>query len=119
MLDLSWEILQILDDNTAMGEVMRTGRRLTMKHISKTHGVQVGFLREVHDRPDVDVKYINTALMAAEIHTKEFYDYVKWYNLCLTNSIFPTSPSTQRWERFDECWSIHNTIVNAPGARGA
>ena len=59
--------------------------------------------------------------MAADIYTKEFYGYGKWHNLCLMNSFFPTSPSKQGWEHFDEYWSIHNTVfivINAPGARG-
>ena len=41
MLNVPAKNLQILIDNTAMGEVIRTGRNLTMKHISKTHGIQV------------------------------------------------------------------------------
>ena len=121
MLNLPAKGLQILIDNTAMGEIMRTGRNLTMKHISKTHGIQVGFLHEVHDRKDVDVKYITTTLMAADMYTKEFYDHGKWHNLCTMNSIYPTSPTPRGWEGSDEYWIIHNTIVNiiqAPGTRG-
>ena len=104
-----------------MGEVVRTGRNLTMKHISKTHGIQVGFLREVYDRLDVDMKYITTTLMAADMYTKEFYDHGKWNALCIMNSIYPTAPTTEGWVGFGDYWIIHNTIINviqAPSARG-
>ena len=64
--------LGVLLDDTAMIEILCTGRNLTIRHIGKTHGVAIAWLHEMYDRPDVWMRYISTTRMAADLHTKVF-----------------------------------------------
>jgi hypothetical protein len=53
-----------------------------MIHLSRVHGVCIGFLHEQFLQASVAMSYIPTAQMAADIYTKEFTDSDKWYKLC-------------------------------------
>ena len=81
--------LGVMLDNTAMLEIIRTGRNLTIRHIGKTHGVAVSWLHELYDRKDVWMKYITTTMMAADLYTKAFTVPTKWNHLCIQNNLFP------------------------------
>ena len=84
--------LGVMLDNTAMIEIIRTGRNLSIRHIGKTHGVAVSWLQELYTRVYVLMKYITTTMMAADLYTKAFTEPSKWNHLCLQNNIFPTNP---------------------------
>ncbi len=72
-----WEVLnskigkiQMHADNKAMIQVAHTGRNPTMRHLSRTHRVDVAWLHEVATSDDVCVGYERTDKMAADIYTK-------------------------------------------------
>ena len=78
-------------DNQAMIEVVRTGRNPTMRHLGRVHGVAIGFMHEQFQTPLMQMEYVTTSLMAADIYTKEFTDAAKWKNLCMQINIFSKS----------------------------
>ena len=89
--------LAVLLDNTAMLEIIRTGRNLTVRHIGKTHGVAVSWLHELYKKKDVVMKYITTTMMAADLYTKAFTEPSKWAHMCVQNNLFPSVPSKGEW----------------------
>ncbi len=97
----------VMLDNQAMIEIMRTGRNLTMRHLSKTHCISVASLHEQYIKDDMNVCYITTTQMAADLHTKPFADKFKWQQLCELNNLFASAPSERRWEYFDKALELH------------
>ena len=75
-------VLRFHVDNQAMAAVIRSGRNPTMRHLSRTHGISISWLHEQCREDDIEMRYITTTLMAADIYTKAFQDAVKWNNLC-------------------------------------
>ena len=69
--------LYVLLDNSPKLEIIRTGRNLTMRHLSKTKGISVAWLHQICEPDDVLLRYISTSLMAADIFTKMFTDKIK------------------------------------------
>ena len=53
-----------------------------MRHMGRVHGVSIGFLHEQFLDSHMAMSCIGTANMTADIHTKEFVDSQKWYELC-------------------------------------
>ena len=108
MLGIQPPALGVLLDNTAMIEIMRTGRNLTMRHLSKTHGISVAWLHEQYCRDDVIVKYVASALMAADLCTKPFTNPSNWDQLCLQNNLFPHGPKDGLWVLFAIALETHD-----------
>ena len=54
-----------------------------MRHISRTHRVNIAWLKERFDRKDVIMKFIETQRQAADIYTKHFTDKYKWFGSLL------------------------------------
>ena len=100
--------LGVMLDNTAMIEIIRTGRNLTIRHIGKTHGVAVSWLHELYTRDDVWMKYITTTMMAADLYTKAFTEPSKWNHLCLQNNIFPSTPKNGKWDELPAFEKLHD-----------
>ncbi len=84
--------LYVLLDNSPILEIIRTGRNLTMRHLSKTKGISVAWLHEVCGPDDVHLRYISTSLMAVDIFTKMFTDKIKWIYLCMLGGFFEIGP---------------------------
>ena len=89
--------LYILLDNSPMLEIIRTGRNLTIRHLSKTKGISVAWLHEICSKEDVMLRYISTSLMAADIFTKTFTDKIKWVHLCMLGGLFEFGPNNGTW----------------------
>jgi len=53
-----------------------------MRHLTRVHGVCIGFMHEQFLDTSMAMSYIPTAQMAADIYTKEFADGEKWNTLC-------------------------------------
>ena len=104
--------LAALLDNTAMLEIIRTGRNLTVRHIgNKTHGVAVSWLHDLYTKKDVWMKYISTTMMAADLYTKAFTEPSKWSHLCLQNNIFPSIPKNGKWDELAS-WEVLHSIAH-------
>ena len=61
-----------------MFRVCMTGRNPSMRHLGRTHYVQVQWLKERFQSPDLKLIYEPSAKQAAEIYTKGFDNAVAW-----------------------------------------
>ena len=82
-LDL-WESLNLEvkavfhEDNEAMIQVCRTGKNPTMRHISRTHGVNVQWLHDAYTRLLFKMNIAKTDEQVADIFTKHFPEKGSW-----------------------------------------
>ena len=88
MLDI-WDVLAgpgskavFHDDNESMIKVCKTGKNPTMRHLLRTHGVCVAWLKEQFDSGHYELRYVPTAYQAADIYTKGFDSADKWQANC-------------------------------------
>jgi len=66
------------EDNEAAIKVMSSGRNPTMRHMQRTHGLDLAWLCERFDKGDYNLTYCPTRSMSADIFTKGFTDKNKW-----------------------------------------
>ena len=66
------------EDNQTMIRVCETGRNPTMRHLGRTHFVQVAWLKERFDSPGLKLIYEKSAKQAADIYTKGFDNQQRW-----------------------------------------
>jgi len=59
-----------------------------MRHLSRVHGISIGLLHEQYDNKNMNMQYVSSSLMAADISTKTFHDAVKWAQLCAQVQVF-------------------------------
>ena len=69
--------LHLHEDNAACIRVMETGRNPTMRHLGRTHRIDVAWTAERIQGPDVELIKTDTKIMAADIHTKPFPDALR------------------------------------------
>ena len=70
--------LHFMEDNTATLRIIKTGKSDALKHVSRTHGVNIAWLNEVYRQGIIIPRYCVTDAMAADIFTKAFTDALKW-----------------------------------------
>ena len=58
--------------------VCQTGRTPTMRHLPRTHYVQIPWLKERFAESDLKLVYEPSAKQAADIYTKGFDNALKW-----------------------------------------
>ena len=67
------------EDNQATIQTLKTQRNPTLRHLNRTHRVNVSWLCEVfRNLKGVELKYCKTDEMAADIFTKAFTNPMKW-----------------------------------------
>ena len=64
--------IELLEDNDAARTIMTTGKYPTLRHVSRTHEVDINWLHEVVNGKDAYVTRCDTKDMAADIFTKSF-----------------------------------------------
>ena len=62
--------LFIMEDNQATIKVVRQGYSNKLRHIQRTHKVNLGSIKEVIDMDQVDIEYCKTDELAADVFTK-------------------------------------------------
>ena len=70
-------MMRFCEDNESTICIIRTGKNPTMRHISRTHGVNIGWLHDVFQQPYIHMEYVVTTLQRADIFTKAFTGLVK------------------------------------------
>ncbi len=76
------------EDNAAMIQVCKTGKNPTMRHMGRTHRVDVLWLHERFKEPWLHLFYTESKMMRADIFTKGFDQPEKWgHALDLINNI--------------------------------
>jgi hypothetical protein len=83
-LDL-WEVvlgrkiaLDLIEDNESTVQIIKTGKNPTMRHMSRTHGVNVMWLHDLYHKGIFGMTYTRTEAQCADIFTKTFSTKVKW-----------------------------------------
>ena len=67
------------EDNQATIQILKTQKNPTLRHLNRTHRVNVSWLCEVfRNLKEVELKYCKTGEMAADIFTKAFTNPIKW-----------------------------------------
>ena len=63
-------LLQFHEDSQAMIQICKNSRNPTMRHLGRTHGISVAYLRDTFTQGRFNLMYENSASMAADIYTK-------------------------------------------------
>ena len=63
-------LLQCHQDNSAVIQIVHAGYSPKLRHVSKTHRIDLSSLYEVYEDPYVRLTYINTDKQRADIFTK-------------------------------------------------
>ena len=66
------------EDNEAAIKVMNSGKNPTMRHMQRTHGLDLAWLTEQFQKGDYRIEYSPTRSMFADVFTKAFTDRLKW-----------------------------------------
>ena len=70
---------------------MKTGRNFTMRYLTRTHRLPIAWMHERFAQGDIDLRFEESARMAADVYTKSFVDADKWQAACwLINVVDPT-----------------------------
>ena len=80
-------LLYVFKDNEAVNKMIMKKRSPTMRHVSRTHRVALGWLfGRINLDPKIQIKYIDTKNQLADILTKGNFTRDKWNHLlCLFN----------------------------------
>jgi hypothetical protein len=81
--------LVILEDNDAVIKMVIKGRSPAMRHVARTHRIDLDWLFEqIREDKGIGIRYVNTKLQAADILTKGQFTTIQWKSLCrLSNSV--------------------------------
>ena len=73
----------IMEDNDAVIKMTIKVRAPTMRHMQRTHRIDVDSLFEnIHKMQGLSIKYISTKLQIADIFTKGSFSVQTWNSLC-------------------------------------
>ena len=79
---LKASLLYIFEDNEAVIKMIIKGRSPTMRHVSRTHRVALGWLFDrTHSEPKIGTKYVDTKNQLADMLTKESFTRNEWNHL--------------------------------------
>ena len=62
--------LEVLEDNEATIKIVNKGYSAKLRHISRTHRVNLASVKEVFEDPNMILSYVGTLEQAADIFTK-------------------------------------------------
>ena len=82
--------LVIFEDNDAVIKMIIKGRAPTLRHVPRTHKVDLDWLFErMRDDPGIFLKYVGTKEQIADIFTKGNFSKDAWLSLCRLAQIGP------------------------------
>jgi hypothetical protein len=101
------------EDIAAMIQVCNTGRNPTMRHLGRTHRVDVHWLHEVFGQPYMNLLKEESLRMRADIFTKAFDNPEKWgHALEMIAHVDPKS-----WWRYDPS-ATRIKVLDTPALQG-
>jgi hypothetical protein len=71
-----------MEDNDAAVKIIRSGRNPSIRHMGRTHNVDLAFLHECLQNGHYTTEYCKSAAQAADIFTKEIRDAASWNRVC-------------------------------------
>ena len=82
-----WEALlgrpvtvRFMEDNNAAITTIKNGHSPAMRHLGRTHRVDLAFLNECYTAKHFSLEYCPTSLMRADIFTQAFSCKVRWWH---------------------------------------
>ena len=73
--------LTVCEDNEAVIKIVLKKRSTAMRHVLRTHRVNLDFMFEILDQRGVSLKYVNTKNQVADFLTKGFTRKETWDHL--------------------------------------
>jgi len=89
-------VLNMIEDNETTCAIIKSGKNPTMRHISRTHGVNIGWLHDLFQRRIFGITYSRTEAMAADIFTKTFKELPKWQHAIKLIGIRPSGSKPEK-----------------------
>ena len=87
----------IFEDNDAVIKQCAKGRSLAMRHVARTHRVDLDWLWErIREDPGVFIKYVGTKEQIADLFTKGNFTAEQWNRLCRLAQIGSTESLCQK-----------------------
>ena len=109
MCDGKESTLQVAEDNDAARIMVSTGKNQKIRHLSRTHRVNLAWLFELARSDTLNIKYRDTKRQAGDIFTKGFTNPQKWWHATFNIShVFPS-----------EFWTEYSTPSESPAASAA
>ena len=79
-------VLCVFEDNEAVIKIIIKGRCPTVRHVSRTHRVALDWLFDrINLDPQIQIRYIDTKHLLADMLTEGNFTRGEWYNLLLLN----------------------------------
>ena len=104
-------MMRFLEDNQAMLQCIRTGRNATMRHLQRTHRVQVSWIHERYTNQDFLFNHEGGDRMSPDVFTKMFADKDKWIRARqLINIVMPSELD----RIIEDCKHIYAGIQEKP-----
>ncbi len=85
--------VRALEDNSAAIQIVASGMSPAMRHLGRTHRVNLAWVHEVIQQDDITLQYIETQHQAAELFTKGFGDKLKFQHAVQTIGMAKVDPS--------------------------
>ena len=74
-------VLVFAEDNEAVIKQVKKARSMALRHLPRTHRIDLHWLFEVCSHPRVRMKYVNTKQQAADLMTKSINNPATWSHL--------------------------------------
>ena len=81
--------LIIAEDNEAVIKLVKKARSMALRHLPRTHRIDLHWLFEVCSHPRVEMRYVNTKQQAADLMTKSLNNTEVWHHLLELAQIRP------------------------------
>ena len=83
--------VEFYEDNQATIRMLETGKNPTLRHLGRTHKVDLAWMFEQFSREVFDLRYCTSEEQAADIFTKHFVNPDKWKQVTrLIGHMFPS-----------------------------
>ncbi len=79
--------LIVAEDNEAVMKISRKGRSAKMRHVHRTHSVDIDWLDEVFAEPEAILRYVSTKHQIADMQTKAITKAETWNHLLKLSAI--------------------------------
>ena len=77
------------EDNQAAILILENGGSSALRHVGRTHRVDLAWMYERFNEDNIKVRYIESNRQCADIYTKHFTDRYKWYQSLILINHYP------------------------------
>ena len=83
--------LVIFEDNDAVIKMIMKGRARQMRHVQRTHRINLdGMFEQIHEDPGLFLRYVGAKQQLGDLLTKGSFSAETWNSLCKQSSIGPS-----------------------------